>query len=87
MLASVTQVHSQRRPALRRQKQPQLRLGMAILTPRERQVIEQRYAGLAYKELAPKLGISIFTAKKHACNAFEKLGVGSTMQAARILFA
>lgn len=63
-----------------------LPLGIHALTARERQVIEQRRAGLPYKLLAPQLGISIHTAKMHARHAFDKLGVNSSLEACAVLW-
>lgn len=63
-----------------------LPLGIHALTPRELDVMLGRRAGLAYKEIAPKLGISVWTVRTHARHAFEKLGVNSSLQAVGVLF-
>jgi DNA-binding CsgD family transcriptional regulator len=52
------------------------------LSPREREVIAKRAQGLAFKQLAGDMGISIHTAKHHAGRAFEKLQVQCSLQAA-----
>lgn len=69
-----------------RARQPHLALGVAVLSPRELQVIKCRSLGLPYKLISPQLGISIATAKQHAGRAFEKLGVSNSLEAVRMLF-
>lgn len=85
MLASVSQTHSQWRRQ-KRPKQPQLALGTSVLSPRELQVMKCRKEGLRYKEIGPKLGISVHTAKHHAARAFEKLAVTTSLEAVALLF-
>lgn len=71
-----------------RQRNPTcLPLGIHVLTPRELDVMTGRRAGLAYKQIAPKLGISIHTVKMHARHAFAKIGAQSSLQAVSILFS
>lgn len=85
MLASISQTHSHLRRQ-RRPKQPQLALGASILSPRELQILECRREGLRYKEIGPKLGISVHTVKHHASRAFEKLAVTTSLEAIALLF-
>lgn len=84
MLATISQTQSQWRRQ-KRPKQPQLALGISVLSPRERQVLERRAMGMPYKLIAPDLGISIHTAKQHASHVFEKLCVKSSLEAVRML--
>ncbi|MDE2101094.1 MAG: helix-turn-helix transcriptional regulator [Patescibacteria group bacterium] len=63
-----------------------MKLGIQILSRREREVIELRSRGMPYKQLAPALGISFFTAKNHAKRAFSKLGVSTSLEAVRMLY-
>jgi DNA-binding CsgD family transcriptional regulator len=60
----------------------ELRGRLALLTPREREVLELVAEGLPNAEIARRLFISEKTAKVHVHHIFEKLGVGSRLQAA-----
>lgn len=57
----------------------------AALSPRERQVLALIAEGLSNTEVAERLAISEKTARNHASNVFDKLGVWSRAQA--IVFA
>ncbi len=57
----------------------------ARLSPREREVLGLLGAGLANKEVAARLGISLRTVEGHLGNVFAKLGVGSRTEA--VLYA
>lgn len=57
----------------------------AALSPRERQVLALIADGLSNTEVAERLAISEKTARNHASNVFDKLGVWSRAQA--IVFA
>lgn len=48
------------------------------LTPRQAQVVRYLCHGLANKEIAVKLDISIGTVKSHAAHARERMGVKTT---------
>ena len=48
-----------------------------LLTPREREIIQHVIAGLPYKEMAYRIGVSEGTAKVHLNNIFRKLDVAS----------
>lgn len=56
------------------------------LTARERGILDQLANGLMYKEIAIKEGISVETVRKHARNIYEKLQVGSRMEAIRKVY-
>lgn len=56
------------------------------LTARERGILDQLATGLMYKEIAAKEGISIETVRKHARNIYEKLQVGSRLEAIRKVY-
>jgi len=52
------------------------------VTPREREILDHLARGLAYKEIAGKLGISPATVKNHLARIYEKLEVRSRTEAA-----
>lgn len=56
------------------------------LTERERGILDQLATGRMYKEIAMKESISIETVRKHARNIYEKLQVGSRMEAIRKVY-
>lgn len=57
---------------------------LASLTSREREVFQLLALGLANKEVARKLGLSVGTAKKHRENLQRKLDCHSTAELARL---
>ena len=59
--------------------------GGARLSPREREVLGLLGVGLANKEVAARLGISLRTVEGHLGNVFAKLGVSSRTEA--VLYA
>jgi DNA-binding NarL/FixJ family response regulator len=59
--------------------------GSGRLSPREREVLALLGAGLANKEVAARLGISLRTVEGHLGNIFAKLGVSSRTEA--VLYA
>ena len=54
---------------------------LAVLTPREREVLERLAQGARYKEIADQLAISIETVKNHLRKIYEKLQVSSRTEA------
>jgi LuxR family maltose regulon positive regulatory protein len=58
-----------------------LRAKHPALSPRQRQILDQRAQGLAYKEIADMLDISISTVKSHMAEIFRKLDVTTTLEA------
>jgi len=52
----------------------------AEFTDREREIILLCRDGLLCKEIADRLGISVYTVNAHKRNIFEKLGINSTME-------
>ena len=56
----------------------------ASLTPRQRQIWRMLDRGLANKEIATELGISVITAKNHVHNLLDKLKVSSRAEAAAL---
>jgi two-component system response regulator FixJ len=52
---------------------------MALLTPRERNVIQHVVAGQSSREISEKLGISVRTVENHRARILEKLHVDSTV--------
>jgi len=55
------------------------------LTPRERQVMEHVVAGLANKQIAAKLGISIKTVEVHRAHLMRKMGASSLVDLVRMV--
>ncbi len=53
----------------------------AVLTPREREVLELAARGLLSKEIAGKLGLSLYTVHNHRKNILAKLGAGNIVEA------
>ncbi len=56
------------------------------LTDREKGILDQLAKGLMYKEIAANAGISTKTVRKHVRNIYEKLQVGSRMEAIRKVY-
>jgi RNA polymerase sigma factor (sigma-70 family) len=59
---------------------------LALLTPREREVLEQVVTGLHAKEIAAALGISPRTVEVHKTRIMEKLGVRNIAELVRLRF-
>jgi DNA-binding NarL/FixJ family response regulator len=57
---------------------------IAILTPRERDVLDLVGAGLSNKEIAEELTIEVGTVKNHIHNILKKLDVDTRQEAARV---
>ena len=53
----------------------------AVLTPRERDVLELLAKGMLYKEIADQLGISFHTVRQHIGKIYEKLHVQNKTEA------
>jgi DNA-binding NarL/FixJ family response regulator len=53
----------------------------AVLTPREKEVLELVAKGLLYKEIAEQLGISFHTVRQHIGKIYEKLHVQNKTEA------
>lgn len=68
------------------QQDLQTRINDQKLTEREKSVLDQLANGLMYKEIAVKAGISTETVRKHVRNIYEKLHVGSRMEAIRKVY-
>jgi DNA-binding NarL/FixJ family response regulator len=68
------------------QGQAQQNIQDHLLTDREKGILDQLANGLMYKEIAAKAGISTETVRKHVRNIYEKLQVGSRMEAIRKVY-
>jgi DNA-binding NarL/FixJ family response regulator len=62
---------------------PQSAPEVAALSPRERQVLDQLALGLAYKQIAARLGVAEDTVRVHIRNLYAKLQVNSRAEAVR----
>lgn len=60
---------------------PQAAPEVATLSPRERQVLDQLALGLAYKQIASRLGVAEDTVRVHIRNLYAKLQVNSRAEA------
>lgn len=56
------------------------------LTPKEREIVDGLAAGLMYKEMAEKGGISIGTVRVHIRNIYEKLQVNTRHEAVKKVY-
>ncbi len=63
----------------------QLRLALASLSPREREVLDELIRGHYNKNIADHLGITPRTVEFHRANIFEKMGVNSAIELAHKL--
>ena len=54
--------------------------GMALLTERERQVLELVVEGMRNEEIARKLALTEHTVRNYVCRIFDKLGVSSRVE-------
>jgi DNA-binding NarL/FixJ family response regulator len=63
------------------EKQNNLTPENAVLTPREKEVLENLAKGLLYKEIADLLGISFHTVRQHIGKIYEKLHVQNKTEA------
>lgn len=59
---------------------------LAVVTPREKEILELLSQGSFYKEVADKLGISINTLKRHIYNVYKKLQVDNKTEAINKVF-
>ena len=64
-----------------RQTIPSPEPNISMLTPREKEILDLLAKGYRYKEIADSLFISIKTVRPHIRNIYEKLQVGSRMDA------
>lgn len=63
------------------QEQPGANAAAAVLTPREKEVLECLAKGMLYKEIADQLGISFHTVRQHIGKIYEKLHVQNKTEA------
>jgi two-component system response regulator FixJ len=68
-----------------RQDHPQFFARLALLTPREREVMDLVAQGLTMKQIAMEFGISIQTASKHRIRLLEKLGFANDIELVKTL--
>ena len=58
----------------------------ALLTKREKEVLNLLSKGLMYKQIAAELFVSIETVKSHCHNIYDKLHVSSRTEALRLYY-
>ena len=68
------------------QKETQQRINDEQLSDREKQVLDGLAAGLQYKEIADKAGISTETVRVHVRRIYSKLQVSGRMEAVRKVY-
>lgn len=54
---------------------------VALLTPRQWEILRVAASGKSTKEMANLLGLSTLTMKNHLGNIYQRLGVGSMLEA------
>jgi two-component system response regulator DctR len=69
----------------RRESEAGVAARLAVLTPRERQVMERVLAGDYNKTIADDLGIAVRTVEVHRARIFEKMGVRSAVELSQLL--
>lgn len=85
LLDAIQQALEQSRKAREQQAATkQLRQRFALLTPREREVMERVVAGLLNKQIGAELGTSETTVKIHRHQVMEKMGAGSLPELVRM---
>ncbi len=67
------------------QEAQRLRLALAQLSQREREVLDELLAGHYNKNIADHLGITVRTVEFHRANIFSKMGVQSAIELAHLL--
>ena len=67
------------------QEAQRLKLALAQLSQREREVLDQLLAGHYNKNIADHLGITVRTVEFHRANVFSKMGVQSAIELAHLL--
>lgn len=65
---------------------PEADAAAAVLSPREREIVELLARGHLYKEIAEELGISVETIRTHIHHIYQKLHVGNRTEAVMKLF-
>ncbi len=87
MIARVREAVAKRRRAAEAGSKLGVRFsGADLLTPRERDVLEQIAHGSSNKEAGRELGISPRTIEVHRARIMEKLGARNTADLVRIVF-
>ena len=76
-----------RQSAIVEQQEVDLNREMALLTRRERQVLGMVAGGLTNKQIARRLGISVYTVRNHRYRLMNKLGIHDTATLTRLAIA
>ena len=86
-IALETGLRQQARPASQREDGESARRSLELLTPREREVLEQLVEGESNKEAAAKLGVSHRTIEFHRAHIMEKTGAKGLPDLVRLWLA
>lgn len=86
LFAALDRALSSEQPQAAPAQAEKARAAIAMLTPRERDVLQGLVAGQANKVIAASLGLSPRTVEMHRANMMQRLGVGSLPEALRIAY-
>jgi two-component system response regulator FixJ len=84
LLAAIDAALAEKKSAARHRAAARATEQMALLSPRERQVLEAIAAGRLNKLIAYDLGISVRTVEVHRAHMLDRLGVSNIAEAIRI---
>jgi two-component system response regulator FixJ len=84
LFAAIDAALAERKPAARDRAAAQASEKMALLSPRERQVLEAIVVGRPNKLIGYDLGISVRTVEVHRAHMLDRLGVRNIAEAIRI---
>jgi two-component system response regulator FixJ len=84
LLRAIDAAVAENKPAARDREATAAAEKMALLSPRERQVLEAIATGQPNKLIAHELGISIRTVEVHRAHMLDRLGVRTAAEAIRI---
>jgi two-component system response regulator DctR len=70
-----------------RQQRRDVQVRLDTLTEREREILQRVIAGLANKQIADELTISVRTVEVHRARVFDKMAVKSAVELANLLRA
>ena len=68
-------LHLARQRALKRRANEMLRLGVAVLTPRQKEILQLIAEGYSTRDIGELLGVSMKTVQAHRANLMERLDI------------